>query len=404
MISQQNDTVRNDKLLPREEKLAVKQNNKNLSIGVPKETTYQENRVPLTPEAVGLLAAHGNRVLIEADAGNAAHFSNNEYSEAGAEIVYSKKEVFNTDIIVKVAPPSDKEIDMMSPRKTIFSSLHIAAQEAGYFRKLMEKKMTAIAYELIRDKAGSFPVIISMSEIAGTAAVFIAAGYLSDPLYGKGVLFGGFPGLVPTEVIILGAGTVGEYAARASLGLGASVKVFDNSIYKLRRLQNILNFRIYTSVIHPGILGKALRTADVAIGAVHTDERLTPVFVTEDMVRNMKPGSVIIDVSIDQGGCFETSRVTNHNNPVFKKYDVTHYCVPNVASRVPNTASNALSNFFSPVLLKIGEEGGTGSMLLTNYGVRQGVYMYNGTITKPYIGEHFGLPAQDIELLMAALR
>lgn len=404
MISQENNTVKTEKLLPQEENLAVMQNNKNLTIGVPRETTYQENRIPLLPEAAGLLVAHGNRVLIESGAGIAAHYSDNEYSETGAEIVYSKEEVFNADIVVKVAPPSLQETEMLKARKTVISSLHFAAQEAAYFRKLMDKKITAIAYELIKDKAGTFPVITAMSEIAGNASVFIAAEYLSDPHHGKGILFGGFPGLVPTEVVILGAGTVGEYAARASLGLGASVKVFDNSIYKLRRLQNILESRIYTSVIHPATLGKALASADVAIGAIHTDERLSPVVVTEDMVRKMKSGSVIIDVSIDQGGCFETSRITDHNNPVFKKYDITHFCVPNIASRFPNTASMALSNFFSPVLLKIGEEGGTGNMLLTNYGVRQGVYMFNGNITKPYIGEYFGLPAQDIELLMAALR
>jgi len=286
MISQKNDTVKTDKLLPQEEKLAVKQNNKNLTIGVPKETTYQENRIPLLPEAVGLLVAHGNRVLIETGAGNAAHNSDNEYSESGAEIVYNKEEVFNADIIVKVAPPSMLETEMLKARKTIISSLHFAAQEEAYFRKLMDKKITAIAYELIKDKAGTFPLITAMSEIAGTASVFIAAEYLSDPHYGKGILFGGFPGLVPTEVVILGAGTVGEYAARASLGLGASVKVFDNSIYKLRRLQNILNNRVYTSVIHPATLGKALASADVAIGAIHTDERLSPVVVTEDMVRS----------------------------------------------------------------------------------------------------------------------
>lgn len=393
-----------EKLLPREEILETNRQKTNLTIGVPRETSFQECRIPLVPQAVGLLIANGHTVLIESDAGKEAHFRNEEYSEVGARILYSNEELFKADIIIKVAPPSVDEIDLLKSRQTLISSLHLSGQSRDYFEKLMSKKMTTIAYEFIRDKIGTFPVLRAMSEIAGTASIIIASEYLESGEYGMGTLFGGFPGITPTEVVILGAGTVAEYAARAAMGLGAVVKVFDNNIYKLRRLQDSLNTRVFTSIIQPKVLLKALKTADVVIGSVHSAEGLTPVIVTEDMIQQMKFGSVIIDVSIDQGGCFETSQITNHKNPVFKKYDVTHYCVPNIASKVPHTASYALSNFFTPILLKIGEVGGIENMIRMDYGLRQGIYFFNGTLTKPYIGDYFTMPYQDIELLIAAYR
>ncbi len=393
-----------EKLLPQEEILDFDVKKSNLTIGVPREISFQECRIPLAPQAVGLLVANGHRILIEKDAGKLAHFKEEEFSEVGAEIVYSREEVYQADIVLKVAPPSFDEVELMKSRQTILSSLHLAGQSREYFEKLMAKKITAIGFEFVKDKEGSFPIIRSMSEIVGAASIFIANEYLQNPEYGKGILIGGFPGISPTEVVILGSGTVAEYAARAALGMGATVKVFDNSIYKLRRLQNMMDTRIFTSIIQPKVLSKALRTADVAIGAVHSTEGMTPCLVTEEMVQNMKFGSVIIDVSIDQGGCFETSRVTNHNEPVFKKHDVTHYCVPNIASNIPHTASYALSNFFTPILLKVGDIGGVEKMLRLDYGLRQGTYLFNGTLTKPYIGEYFTLPYQDIELLIAAFR
>jgi alanine dehydrogenase len=234
--------------------------------------------------------------------------------------------------------------------------------------------------------------------------MLIAAEYLSNPEYGRGKMLGGFPGISPTEVVILGAGTVGEYATRAALGMGAMVKIFDNSVYKLRRLQNNLNTRVFTSMIQPRLLNDALRSADVVIGAIRSDYGWSPVIVSEEMVQQMRCGSVIIDVSIDQGGCFETSHVTDHRNPVFKKHDVTHYCVPNIASRVPHTASYALGNFLSPILLKVGDQGGVEKMLYSDFGIRQGVYLYNGIATNKFLSDTFHLPFQDINLLMAAFR
>lgn len=393
-----------EKLMPQDEILETTHHKSSLSIGVPKELTFQENRVPIVPQAVGLLISNGHKVLIESSAGKPSKFSDEEYSAVGAQIIYNHEEIFKSDIIVKVAPPSMEEIDMMKSRQTIISSLQLAEQKREYFEKLMTKKTTALSYELIKDKDGAFPVLRSMSEVVGTAVIFIAAKYMESKEYGRGTLFGGFPGITPTEVVILGAGTVAEYAAKASLGLGAVVKVFDNSLYKLRRFQNTINSRVFTSIIQPLVLKKSLRTADVVIGAVHANEGVSPCLVTEDMISQMKEGAVIVDVSIDQGGCFETSKVTNHNEPVFKKFGVTHYCVPNIASKVSHTASYAFSNFLTPVLINMGEKGGMSKLLQIDFGVRQGAYLYNGTLTKSFIGNKYTLPFQNIELLIAALR
>ena len=296
-----------DFLRPQEEMLEIGRQKSQLTIGVPKETANQENRILLIPDGVNLLTRNGHTVLIEAGAGNAAQFSDHEYSEAGAHIVYSSSEVFRAEIIMKVSPVSIQEAEMLKPKQTLFSALQFGIQKETYFRCLMGKKITALAFEQIRDNANGFPVTHAMSELAGSTSIFIAAEYLSDTEYGKGKMFGGFTGIKPTEVIIIGAGTVGEYAARSAIGLGALVKVFDNSVYRLRRLQNNLGVRIYTSIIHPKVLGESLSSADVVIGAIHAKEGKTPCFISEEMIRGMKAGSILIDVSIDQGGCFETS-------------------------------------------------------------------------------------------------
>lgn len=387
---------------PQEEMLEVRKRKSSLTIGIPRETTYQENRVALAPEAVALLVNNGHTVKIESKAGENAFFPDQDYAEAGGDLVYTHEEIFKASVILKVAPLTDKELQYVKPGQLVFSTLALPMQKESYFRSLMGKKVTAAAFEFIRDKTNSFPLVRSMSEIAGNTSILIASEYLCDKKYGKGRMFGGFSGITPTEVVILGAGTVGEYAVRAAMGLGAMVKVFDNSIYKLRRLQNNLNTRIFTSIIQPKVLLKALKTADVLIGAMHSSTGRTQVVVTEDMVAQMKYGSVIVDVSIDQGGCVETSEVTNHAEPVFSKDGVTHYCVPNIASRVPHTASYAFSNFFVPILLTLGEGGSMESLLKHDIGVRQGVYMFNGILTKQFIGENFGIPYQDIDLLMAA--
>lgn len=393
-----------ERLMPQEEMLEVARRKSQLTIGVPKEIALEEKRVALVPDGVTLLAHQGHQILVEAGAGEASHFPDHEYSEAGAHIVYSPQEVYKSDLILKVAPPTSSEIDLMHPRQTLISALQMAIQKESYFRALMSKKLTALGFELIRDKTSAFPVVRAMSEIAGCTSIFVAAEYLSSPDFGRGKMFGGFTGIGPSEVIIIGAGTVGEFAARSALGLGAMVKVFDNSVYRLRRLQNNLGVRIFTSILHPKVLLESMKSADVVIGAVHSAGGKSPCLIISEMIRHMKEGSIIIDVSIDQGGCFETSRPTTHSNPVFKEHGVTHYCVPNIASRVPHTASRALSNIFVPLLLDVSSEGGIDALIKKDYGVRQGVYLFNGTITNLLTSKTFNLPFQDIELLMAAFR
>ncbi len=389
-------------LLPKEEMLEVSRQESKLIIGVPKENSSLENRVVLVPDGVSLLTKHGHQVVIEAGAGVSAHFTDHEYSESGGQIVYSPDEVYKSDLVLKVAPVTSTELEFLKPRQTLISALQIGIQKEEYFRSLMQKKATALAFELIRDRANTFSVIRAMSEIAGSTSIFIAAEYLANPEYGRGKMFGGFTGIRPSEVVIIGAGTVGEYASRSAIGLGALVKVFDNSVYRLRRLQNNLGTRIFTSILHPKVILESMRTADVVIGAIHTKNGKTPCLITEEMVSQMKDGAIIIDVSIDQGGCFETSHPTTHKNPVYKVHEITHYCVPNIPSRVPHTASQALNNIFVPIILDIGTEGGVDNLLKADHGVRQGVYLYNGISTNSFISRYFNLPFQDIDLLMAA--
>lgn len=391
-------------LLPKEEMLEIARKKGSLFIGIPKETFFQERRVALVPETVSLLVANGHRVKVETKSGEGANFTDNDYSEAGGEICYDRKEIFACDIIFKVAPPSEEEVEMMTGNQTLISALQISVQPKMILQKLMEKKVTAIAWDYIRDEGGLFPVVRTMGEIAGTTSIIVAAELLSSYGSGKGIMLGGIAGVQPTEVVIIGAGTVGEYATRSAMALGASVKVFDNSLSRLRRLQNDIGTRVYTSVIQPKVLAKSLMRADVVIGALRAPLGRTPCVVTEEMIQQMKPGSVVVDVSIDQGGCFETSQITTHDNPTFEKYGVIHYCVPNVASRVSRTASFALSNIFSPILVDMGNHGGCRELIAHDLGFRSGVYIYKGVLTSEVLGKVFNLKYKDIELLLMGMK
>lgn len=388
---------------PKEQLEAVINRDNQLTIGIPRETSFQEKRVALAPEAVALLCNNGHRVKVERGAGNEANFSDNQYSEAGAEITDDTKEVYKSEILLKVEPPSTTEVEMMQRKQVLISALQLSIQPEQYIRKLMDKRITAIAWDYVTDEDGNLPVVNAMGEIAGNTAVLIAAEYLSNYNKGVGTMLGGITGVKPTEVVIIGAGSVGEYATRAALGLGSMVKVFDNSTYRLRRLQNSLGSRLFTSTIQPKVLLNALKTADVAIGAIRAPFGRTPCVVNEKMITEMKDGSVIVDVSIDQGGVFETSEVTNHDYPTFKKHGVVHYCVPNIASRVSRTASYALSNIFAPVLVNAGHEAGIENLLKKQRGLRKGVYIFNGALTNEFLGESYNIPYKDLDLLMSAL-
>lgn len=387
-----------------EETLDIKPKGAELLIGIPKETSYQENRIALTPEGVSVLVANGHRVVMEEGAGEGSSYSNNDYSEAGAKIAHSKKEVFECEIIVKSAPVCEDEINFLKPNQFIISPIHVSAMKREILEKMMEKKITALSFENLKDDSGHNPIVRSMSEIAGSAVMLIAGQYLSNANNGKGVLVGGISGIPPTKVIIIGAGIVGEQTARAALALGASVKIFDNSIYRLKRLQNNIGMRLFTSVIEPKILAKQLKTCDVAVGALAASGGRTPLVVTEEMVSIMRPGSVIVDVSIDHGGCFETSRVTTHADPIFRKYDVIHYCVPNIPSGFARTASQAISNVLMPLMLEMADDGGFENLVWYKINIRSGIYLFKGALTNFHLSERFDLKFTDLNLLIASRR
>src|SRR5690554_396874 len=380
----------------------VKGPGKSILIGIPKEIAAQEKRVVLTPEAVALLVQNDQRVMVETQAGALSKFSDRQYSEAGAKVVYSSKEVFNADVVLKVEPPTEDEIKEMSTGACLLSALQLGKQAADYIHALNRKRITAVAFENLEDKVGGMPVVRAMSEIAGSTVMLIAAEYLSSIKDGKGLILGGISGVPPTQVVIIGAGTVAEYAARAALGMGASVKIFDNHIYKLRRIKQLLGQQIYTSTIDNYTLGKAIKEADVVIGALRAEKGRIKMVVSEEMVSQMMEGSVIIDVGIDQGGCIETSKMTSHDEPIFSKYDITHYCVPNIASRVSRTASVALSNIFTPILLQMAEHGGAEEMIYNYKWFMKGVYTYRGSLTNAHLGRKFSMPHKELQLLMAA--
>ena len=404
MMSELSDIAKKALMQPQEAMLETRTKKNSLYIGIPKETSFQENRIALTPLSVALLVQNGHEVVIEAGAGVCAKFQDKDYSEQGAKIVYDKKEVYRADIVIKIAPPTDDEIEIMKPGQILFSTLQMATMKCEALKAMMKKRITALSFEYLRDEGNILTVVRAMSEIVGATSVLIAAEYLSNVFDGKGLMLGGVTGVPPTEIVILGAGTVGEYAARTAIALGAEVKVFDSSIYRLRRLQNQIGSRVFTSVIQPIVLQKAIRNCDVAIGAVRASHGRSPCMVSEETVSRMKPNSVIIDVSIDQGGVFETSEVTNHTEPVFRKYDVIHYCVPNIASRVARTATYALTNIFTPILVDIGEMGGLMNLIWEKAGVRNAIYLYQGQLTNKDLADRFNLPHKDLDLLIISNR
>lgn len=388
-------------LYPKEVLAEVGNSKKSLFIGIPKETEFQEKRIPLTPNSVAALVNYGFRISIEKNAGINSNFSDEDYLKAGADIIFSKEDVYKADIILKSAPLNSNEVSLLQKNQIIFSPILLPSQNKLMLKSMMDKRITALAFEYVRGDYNTYPFMRSMSEIAGSYAILTASKYLSNE-YGSGVLLGGIVGQPPAKILILGAGTVGEAAAKAALALGASVQVFDNNIYRLSRLQSDLGNKIYTSVIDPINLAKNISRAHVVIGALKPKNGKTPKVVTEDMVCSMKKNAVIIDVSIDHGGCFETSMVTNHNEPIYKKHDVIHYCVPNIASNVSKTASYALSNILSPILKNASDSGGLECLIKQDANLRQGAYLYKGAITKEFIASKFDLKFTDLELLLSA--
>ncbi len=386
--------------LTQEQEVVLELNKNQIIIGIPKETSFQENRICLSPESVGVLTSNNITIFIEEGAGAGANFPDSYYSENGAFIVSASDIYKKSNLILKVEPPTIEEVKLMKENQILISALQIKAINKNYLQRLLDKKITAIAFEYMEDEVGEISIVRAMSEIAGNTSILIASEYLSNVNDGKGLMLGGISGVPSAEVVVLGAGTVGEFASRAAIGLGASVKVFDNHLYKLRRLKNNLNSNIYTSTLQPKLLSKSLRRADVVIGALRGDFGRTPCVVFEDMIKQMKERSVIIDVSIDQGGCFETSRLTTHSNPIFINNKVIHYCVPNITSRVARTASNALSNILLPVVLNFLKFNNFESCLKEFKGLKNGVYIYNGVLSNKNVSDWYDIDYQDINSLL----
>lgn len=389
-------------MIPKEEVLDRGKKGKHLKLGVLAEKDPFETRIPITPQGAELLVANEHDVLIESGAGMSSRFSDTDYSESGASIRTEKKDIFESDVILKVSPLLPEEIEMLRPGQTIVTSLHLATRNEVYFKKLIEKKVTAIAFELLKDDHQQFPVLRSMCEIAGTVSVRIGAQYLSSTDQGKGILLGGITGITPTEVVILGAGTAAEYASRTVLGMGGVVKIFDNSLPELQRIKQMINREVFTSVMHPPVLKKTLETADLVISTLQRLDKKSFFLVPEDMIMGMKKGSVILDIHIDQGSSFETGHLAPPTEPVYKEHGVIHYMAQNIPSMVPRTASIALSNVMIPLILNNGRFGGIQQLIRDDLGVRHGVYLFNGILTHEMIGSNYGLPSKDIDLLLAA--
>ncbi|WP_339698872.1 alanine dehydrogenase [Algoriphagus aquimarinus] len=389
-------------MIPKESPAKVRNRDHSLVIGLPKEISTQEKRIVITPESVGLLSNNGISVVVEAGAGLQSKFTDQDFSDAGAKVTSSKKEVFESDVVLKIDPPTQEEIEYMNQGSCLMSALQLEGQDQEFIQTLNRKKITAVAFEYLEDKVGGMPVVRAMSEIAGSTVMLIAAEYLSSENNGKGLIMGGVTGVPPTQVVIIGAGTVAEYAARTALGLGANIKVFDNHIYKLRRLKQLLGQQIYTSTIDNFSLNQALSEADVVIGALRAEKGRNKIVVSEEMVANMMHGSIIIDVAIDEGGCIETGKMTSHDEPVYQVHDIIHYCVPNIASRVARTASYSLSNIFTPIILQMADLGGAEEMIFNYKWFLRGVYTYRGSLTNAYMGRKFGISHKELQLLLAA--
>ena len=384
------------------ETLEVLTKGEGITIGIPKETTHHESRVALVPNSVRSIVGYGHTVIVESKAGEASQFTDDHYASAGAEISITPKKVYQSRIVIKASPPTIEELNLMTDGQILITPLQLPIITSEYLNLIRQKRIVAIAMEHLRYDDGSFPVIKVMSEIAGRIAILTAAELLTINRGGRGVLLGGVSGVPPAKVVILGAGVVGEHSTRTALGLGASVRIFDNDIYKIIRLQNRIGQQLHTSSINPEYIAYQLTSADVVIGAMHSKSGRSPILVTEEMVNNMKKGSVIIDVSIDQGGCFETSEVTSHASPTFTKYGVTHYCVPNIASKVARTSSMAISNILTPLILKIGNKKTIKNTLYNSDGIRHGVYSYAGYITNEYLAKRFDFKYTALELLLTS--
>ena len=390
-------------LLPLEQRQRIGEKGRTMRVGVPSESDNAERRVALAPYAARILVDAGHEVSVEAGAGSLAHFSDEEYAEAGARVVDTPTELYAaSELVVKVFPPRADELTLMQDRQILISALHLGGLTAETLKGLMDLRATGIGFEFITDADGTLPIVRMMHEISGVMAVQTAARLLESAAGGRGLVLGGISGVPPSTVVILGAGVVGEWAARSALGYGAQVIVLDTDLAALRALEHYLDRRVTTAVANDQYVRQAVQNADVVIGAMLTAGQRSPVAVTEETIRAMKPGSVIVDLVMDQGGCIETSRPTTLDDPTFVLHDVVHHCVPNLPSNAARTATYALSNVLIPYVLDIGDAGSINDALWTNVSLRTGTYVYRRHLTKKSLATMFAMPHRDIELLIAS--
>lgn len=387
--------------LVQEERMEVIQSKKELTIGIPNDADYDETRIAVVPNSVRSLIGCGYKVLVETGAGLKSNYSDNDFAEAGAEIKYSRKEVLGAHLVIQMSPPNKADLQQMQSGQILLSPLHIPRLDKETLDLIVRNKIIALAMEYLKTERGDFPVVRILSEIAGMYSI-IKAGELLSNDGSRGILLGGISGVPPAKIVILGAGVVGEYAAKTALGFGASIRIFDNDVYKIMRLQTNIGRQLHTSSINPVYLAYQLRSADVVIGAIHSKTGRSPIIVTEEMVSNMKEGSVIMDISIDQGGCFETSEITNIQKPTFLKHGVIHYCVPNIASQVPRTASIGISNILTPVIIHMGESASIEDLLYQNQGLRNGCYAFKGHLTNEYLSKRFDMKYTNLDLVLTS--
>jgi alanine dehydrogenase len=390
-------------ILPLEKPAMTAKGRRRLRIGVPKESLNEERRVSISPSGVCVLVASGHDVVVERGAGKQADFGDREYTEQGAEVVDARSDVFDSsELIVKVAPPSSDELEMMHEKQILVSALHLGNTTPDFLEQLKKLSVTGIGFEFIESADGAYPIVRMMHEIMGSMSIQVAARYLESSEGGSGLMLGGISGVPPAHVLVLGAGVVGEWSARTALGFGARVTVLDTDLAALRDLEHFLGRRITTAMANEQYIRQYVKSADVIIGAIVRGGSRSPVLVTEEMVASMRPGSVIVDAVIDQGGCIETSEPTSHSDPVFKKHGIVHYCVPNMPSNAARTATDALTNVLVPYILEIGDSESINDALWRNEGLRSGTYVYRKHVTKKSLASIFGMPHRDIELLIAS--
>ena len=399
------EPLKSTQFIVRELLLSVDKKSISLIIGIPRENQKIEKRLAITPETTALLVEAGYRVIVEADAGLTINYSDRYYADSGAQIVGSKTEVFQADIILKILPPTVEEILLMKPRSSVFSFLQLHLISSSTLELMAEKRINALAYELIYDDNQVSPFVTAISEIEGACSISVASELLSNAHGGKGILLGGIPGISPTEVVIIGAGGAGTVAARAALALGATVKIFDNDINKLRKIQHELGRTVFTSTLQPNVLRNVFRSADVAIGAMQYVNKTHFYRISTDLIREMKKGSVIIDLRMSQGGCFETTMeacLPGHPD-IFERFGILHFCELSLSSRVARTASIALSNIFISMFTAMADSGGVGQFARFDRGFAAGFYVFSGKMVNSYVANHFNLPVNDIGLFLPGL-